>query len=209
MRLKSIDTNLSPVSIRGGLTCQSWGKGLMINILESVRKGDCLFTWRGNHLCWSLGVGGGSTINMKRINSQHFTWIVNCQSSILGGGGAGWELCSSTISVQSRGLQLVSINGASVIIDRMCRPKGNVPDKATKETVTRILNETFKRQVADYFLVRWPEEENVARYDKHFLLTNDPSLSICLKYKCTNNHVSPTRTPRKRFQPVIRSVWPK
>ena len=60
---------------------------------------------RGDRICWSWGVGEGGwrlTINMERIDSQHFTIHVNCQSPIInpGGGGMPWELCSPTIDVQ-------------------------------------------------------------------------------------------------------------
>ena len=100
------------------------GKGLTINILQSVWRGyrlsawsgNCLFrfqlminilqsVWKGYCLCWSWWIR--VTINIERINSQHFTVHINCQSPIInrggGGLGGGWELCRPTISVTTRG----------------------------------------------------------------------------------------------------------
>ena len=77
-----------------------WGGGrLTINILQSMWKDDCQCAWRGNNLSsipvargmkrwllfcvkrWSpISIPGGSTINMERINTHHFTVHMNCRS---------------------------------------------------------------------------------------------------------------------------------
>ena len=66
-------------------------------------------------------VGGGgiltliqarSTINMERINNQHFTVHLNCPLVIIEPGGA--EPSSPTISVRSTGLKLVYLKNRSL-----------------------------------------------------------------------------------------------
>ena len=86
----------------------------MINILQSM--------WKGNHLFhvkrwlpiidpwWKGGGVGRSSINMERIDSQHFTAHMNCLLLIVdpGGGGPG-------ISVWSTALPLVGKNKKSTV----------------------------------------------------------------------------------------------
>ena len=70
-----------------------------INILHSV--------WKGS-LCEKAYLGDGLTINIERIDSQHFTVHVNCRLVIID--PVGQELWSPTISMRSTGLRLVPLN---------------------------------------------------------------------------------------------------
>ena len=45
-----------------------------------------------------VDLGGGSTINMERIDSEHFTVHMNCQLLIVYPGEGVWDLCIPTIS---------------------------------------------------------------------------------------------------------------
>ena len=75
----------------------------MINILLSAWK---VIAFLHEEAISYVSPGGGLIIDMERIDIQHFTAHMNCQSPIIDPGG--WELCSITISVRSTVLQLLA-----------------------------------------------------------------------------------------------------
>ena len=76
--------------------------GLTIKILQSTWKGDCLcaITFSSEEAITFVDPGGRSTIDIERINSQHFTVHLNCQSPIIDplGGAENYGVVTSGVN---------------------------------------------------------------------------------------------------------------
>ena len=72
---------------------------------HTIKKFNVAKAWSkcGSSFCVNHE-GSGSTINMERVDSQHFAVCMNCQLPIIYPGV--WQLCSPIIFVQSTGLEL-------------------------------------------------------------------------------------------------------